>query len=109
MFDRRTITLMLAALPATGALAADDSLRDPTRPDTATVPAAVEHAPTVRYVVSAIFYSSDRRVAVVNGRAVSVGDRLGAARVVAIGPESLTLDVSGRHVTAKLAKTTVRR
>ena len=110
MFERSGIVLagLLLAVPGTGA--SDESLRDPTRPEHAGVPAApTERAPATRYVVSAIFYSADRRVAVVNGRAVSAGDRVGTARVRAIGRDSLTLDVGGRTITAQLARTTVRR
>lgn len=110
MSERSRFVLAGLLVAVTGTVVADDGLRDPTRPDDHVAPpAATERAPAARYVVSAIFYSADRRVAVVNGRAVSVGDRIGGARVRAIGRDSLTLAVGDRTVTARLAKTTVRR
>ncbi len=110
MSERIVPLLACLLLAAADAHATDDGLRDPTRPDAAGAPPAeARRAPATRYVVSAIFYSAERRVAVVNGQAVSAGDRVGAARVRAIGQDWLTLDVGGRTITARLAKTTVRR
>lgn len=85
---------------------ADESFRDPTRPYTAKI-AGVTTAP--RFVVNAIIISSDRRVAIVNGRRVGIGGSVGAATVVAIEKHQLILEVDGKRVTANLHDGAARR
>jgi hypothetical protein len=67
--------LPMLALVALAHAAAADPLRDPTRPPqaAATRAAAVEQAP----VLTAVFASGERRSAIVNGRLVRAGDRVG--------------------------------
>jgi hypothetical protein len=61
-------------------------------------PPAIEVAPAAEpetlpdVVVSAILYSSTRRVAMVGGRRVRIGDRLGNETVVDIAPNSIVLE-----------------
>lgn len=74
-------------------------LRDPTRPYTARQPSA---ATAPRFVVNAIIISPERRVAIVNGRRVNVGDSIGNATVVAIEKEEMILEVDGKRITAGL-------
>jgi hypothetical protein len=40
-------------------------------------------------VVGSILYSPQRRLAIVNGRIVGVGDRIGSVTVVGIGPREV--------------------
>ena len=72
---------------------------DPTRPDTYYAPVA-SAAPA--YILSAIFRSGDRQIAVVNGRSLAVGDRLGRAKLVRIDADRITLELDGRSIVRKL-------
>lgn len=76
-----------------------DLMRDPTRPYTARELTA---ATAPRFVVNAIIISSERRVAIVNGRRVGVGDRVGNATVIAIEKERMILELNGKRISAGL-------
>jgi len=91
--------LLLLAMTGPNVVLAGDSLRDPTRPYSRAVDTR-EFIPT--FELQAIFRSADRRLAVVNGQRVAVGDRVDGATVVAIGPDSLSLDFRGKHLTTEL-------
>lgn len=53
--------------------------------------AGVEAGPPAEPVVRSILYSIGRRLAIVDGRIVSVGDRVGEATVVEITPNTVVL------------------
>lgn len=74
-------------------------MRDPTRPYTAR---EIGAATTPRFVVNAIIISPDRRVAIVNGRRVGVGDSVGNATVIAIEKEKMVLELDGKRITTEL-------
>ena len=95
--------LALAALLMSVATAglADELFRDPTRPYTAQQTYA--SVPS-RFKVNAIIVSDDRRLAIVNGRRVGVGDSIGGATVTAIAKHELTLDVAGETRTLRLKR-----
>lgn len=100
MFEK---SMLIGLVIATSPCAAE-TLTDPMRPWTqprveSTTP---QHGP--RYDLSAILYSADRRVAVVNGRSVSEGDRIGPASVRRIHRDSLELEVGGKTVKLALAR-----
>ncbi len=98
-----TLTLILFAL-STVAWSAD-ALQDPTRPY------ASESRPALRtpaFTVSAILISDVRRVAILNGKAVSAGDRINGATVHAIRPDSVQLKFQGRTIEAALRKGKIR-
>lgn len=80
----------LAGTPASVA----EMASDPMRPDDLRVqsPAA---SPVFR--VNAIIVSAERRIAIVNGRRVRVGDSVGDATVVAISKTEVVLDIDGDH------------
>ena len=100
MADGRRTVLALAALLLAGPSAAVETLRDPTQPWVP--PQAVEYAaPAPRYAVSAIFVSSARSVAILNGRRVGVGDEIEGARVVAIRRDAVTLEVDGEQLSLR--------
>ena len=80
--------VLLAPLLVHGA----DILRDPTRPFSVPALAASSHA---TFVVSAIFISADRRVAIVNGLRVTEGDEVDGAIVVKIQADGLRLNLGG--------------
>ena len=87
--------VLLAPLLVHGA----DVLRDPTRPFSVPALAATNHS---TFVVSAIFVSEDRRVAIVNGRRVTEGDEVDGAVVVKIQADGLRLNLGGLAIDAHL-------
>lgn len=95
--------LLFASFPISSL--ADDAFRDPTRPYTA---AERRASAAPRFVVNAIIVSDDRRVAIVNGRRVSVGSSLGGATVIAIDKHQLILDIGGKRITAGLNEGAMR-
>ena len=87
----KTISL-LAVLLATSAPAAAQVLVDPMRPATAGHgDAEVAAARSVGPVLEQIVLGDGRKFAVISGRRVAVGDKLGDATVVSIGPDQVTL------------------
>lgn len=71
-----------------GAVAAD-APSDPMRPDVTHHAHATPNAP--HWYLSSTLISPQRRLAVVNGRSVSIGDRVDGARVLAILPYAVRL------------------
>ncbi|WP_414829385.1 hypothetical protein [Alteromonas sp. H39] len=68
--------------------------RDPTRPGKFAVTGNSEAiaAPVAsRFMLNAIFYSTDRSQAIVNKQVVTVGSRLSNAMVSEIGPDSVVM------------------
>jgi MSHA biogenesis protein MshK len=97
---KRLIALgLLFAASSAGA----QTLADPTRP-----PAAANESssdPSQQAGASrlqSILISSRRRVAVIDGRAVRIGERVGDALVVAIAPSEVTLQHGAVRETLKL-------
>lgn len=83
---------LLAALLSPPAAA--QSLVDPTRPPDAPLPgndAGVTAARAAPQLQSVLVASSGRRVAVIDGRTVRVGDKVGAASVDGIGETTVSL------------------
>ena len=73
-----------------------ERLQDPTRPLTFAPPtAAAKAAPVWR--LDSILYGPNRHVAVINGTTVMPGDRIDGARVLAISPTRVILNVSGQQ------------
>jgi MSHA biogenesis protein MshK len=63
---------------------AGDALPDPTRPELAPAAASQPAAAAERFELRAVLVGGARRVAVINGRAVEVGDSVDGAEVLAI-------------------------
>ena len=79
------------------------ALADPTRPpNTMETSAAESGAGTSGPVLKSILLSSNRRLAVIDGRTVNVGDRVGNARVIAIDTDSVKLRGSEGVTSLKL-------
>ncbi len=85
--------------------AAGESLRDPTRPYSAKVARPADPA---RFVVTAVFVSEDRRVAIVNGQRVVEGDLVGGATIVEILRNQVRLNLNGQEITTRLLPATSR-
>ena len=95
------LALALAAVLLAGHAGADDRLRDPTRPYTAGPGNTA--APAPRFRVNAIIVSDDRRIAIVNGRRVGVGDHVNGATVREITKTELQIEIDGQVRTLTLA------
>jgi MSHA biogenesis protein MshK len=83
--------VLLAALFATTAPAGAQALVDPMRPATAAPGGEVTVARPSGPVLEQVILGEGRRFAVISGRKVALGDRVGDARIVAIGPDQVTL------------------
>ena len=77
-----TILLLIVSSPTLA-----DPIRDPMRPPM--VSAAATASPTAAPAVSAVFISRARRVAVVYGRVVRAGDRVGDCIVDEVVPDGI--------------------
>ena len=102
----RKSCLLALALGVAAPSAHGQTLRDPTQPYGA---APVREARQAKVEVSAIFVSPTRRVAVVNGKSVTEGERVAGATVSRIAKDSVTLRFDDRTVTARLDKTRIRQ
>jgi len=102
--SRRWLLLPFLLLPLS--LHADE-LVDPMRPNGTGAAPVRARAPQWR--VESILVSASRRVAVVNGQAVAIGDRVGGARVVAIEPYEVELEFQGTRHRVQLAAIRVTR
>lgn len=101
------LACLLVSLGAVGAAAAE--LADPTRP-TRTLPAtpgSPQAAAALR--VSAIFISGERRIAVVNGRSVRVGETIGGATVQRIERDRVSFLRGGRTFSVTLLSASARQ
>lgn len=100
-----TISLIVFFDCATAGAIGVSELPDPTRPlggrapAPARAPAPVQAAPDV---LQSILVSPQRRLAVISGRMVGVGDRVGDSEVVEILPYEVVLQRSGREVRMRL-------
>lgn len=102
----RGILMLAACLSGSvlaGQVASQDGLRDPTRPPVSL--GAVNSnatAATAAPVLQSVLISPGRKVAVINGETVQVGDRLGDARVTKITEGEVVLVRDGQSQTLKL-------
>lgn len=109
-----SIPLNLAGTLALALLAAPlgaQTLSDPTQPPAALLsPARAGDAPApVAAGLQSVLISRNaggRKVAVINGQVVRVGERLGDAKVIGIGPDSVTLRRGKAVETMKLFPST---
>jgi MSHA biogenesis protein MshK len=95
------LTVLAACCFLAGAASAQPLL-DPTRPPAARPlePRASGPAPATR--LQSILVSSGRSIAVIDGRPVGVGERIGDATVVSIEPQEVTLQRGAARETLKL-------
>jgi MSHA biogenesis protein MshK len=81
-------------------------LRDPTRPE-----GFVDKSTEVRtdsLELNAIFISSQRKVAVINGQVVKVGDEVSGVKVISIDENSVELEGADNRMTLYLVSTPVK-
>ncbi len=99
---KSTLACIVAlCLTATTAVAADAGMRDPMKPFS-----RVAEAPRsgVTMIVNAIFVSDRRRLAIINGQRVRVGESVGGARVTDIQSDHVTFSRSGKNYTLHLGE-----
>ena len=99
---RRAVSLLVAALVSAAALAAP--FADPTRPPSVGADAAA--GPGGQAVsgprLESVLIAPNRRVAVISGRPVMVGGKVGEARVVRISETEVVLQNGEQRETLKL-------
>jgi hypothetical protein len=57
-----------------------------------------------RWRLSGIVYNSSKPLAIINGKSVSIGQQIGSATVIEIGPKTVILDNAGARVTLRVSK-----
>lgn len=87
----RTLAIALFTLLLTNNAAA---LHDPTRPTDPALYFAHGHAGG--WILQSILLSTERRIAIINGKRVREGDRIGSARVTRIQNTQVVLKTAGR-------------
>ncbi len=113
----RCSMLTVSAVLLAGPLLTDGAevLRDPTRPYAAAPVAeptgarAIAKAKATGFNVTTILVSEKRRVAIVNGKRVSEGDKVDGATVVKILADRLQLDLHGKEITTRLLPDALRK
>ena len=94
--SRVALAALVLLLPL-GSVRADEPLRDPTRPPPAVaVPEVADAKPESNDLdLRAIFFSGDRRSAVINGRRVREADRITGGEVLAIEADRVRVERGG--------------
>lgn len=86
-------------------------LKDPTRPPShrysAIGAAGTKAAP--RWVLSSTLIAPARRLATINGKTVGVGQKIGAARVIAIDPSRVALRDGDKEIILELLPMDIKR
>jgi len=87
------VAALVCVLAAGACPARAQPLGDPMKPPAilSAGPAGAETDVPDEPVLQSTILSKGRRIAMIDGKPLGVGDRIGAARVVAIGPASVTL------------------
>lgn len=87
------------------------ALTDPMRPSRLQQnPKVVRSKPlTPKFELSSTLVSPGRRVAVINDRSVTVGDRIGGAKVLGIDTDRARLSYQGRTIAVHLTTRSLRR
>ena len=102
---RVMIFMAVAALAFPGGAAWASELSDPTRPTPLHGERrAAPQQPT--WTLNSTLVSEDRRVAIINGRAVGVGDQINGARVVRVEQGAVWLEYQGNRFSRTLPSTT---
>jgi len=106
---KRTLMPLGVLVLACAARAQPAPLADPTRPPVIEPERAGAAAKPVGPQLQSILISPSRRVAVIDGSAVSVGEKLGDATVSAISEGAVVLRYAGRKETLHLLPGVERR
>jgi len=105
----RSLRLAAAlAVALLGAVPSRADLTDPTRPAVARARRAVAQ-PAGALTLQSVLLTEGHRVAVINGRRVEAGDRIGGATVVEVGLDGVRLRRRGNEVLLTLFGRAVKR
>lgn len=85
------------------------ALDDPTRPPGYALPSSKGGASGPFWHVSAIRIAAKNKSAIVNGRTVSVGNRVDGATVIDIEPTEVTLKKAGKQFSVRLFAHSVKK
>lgn len=100
----RTATLLwFTCAVAASAAAQAEGYRDPTRPPVASGRAVAARAPA-GLQFGGVVIGGDRRVALLNGRAVQAGDEVGGVKVIEVLPDGVRVSRAGRIEVLRLAR-----
>lgn len=106
MSNPMALVVFCAALGTAAAYADDRPLpRDPTQPYGRTTAAAPGVPSGPRFTLTAVLISSERRVAIVNGKPYLQGDRVGGAEIVRIDANAVHLRDGGGDIVVPLGRT----
>jgi hypothetical protein len=104
--------LLLTTLLCSGVALAEAPLSDPMQPPgeagIGRAAAGGKAAKKSSYHLSAIRIRKESRSATINGKTVTVGEHIGAARIVAISAANVTLKQNGRAVTIPLLPLSIK-
>lgn len=93
---------MLAIAPATLAWA-EPGLGDPTQPTALSEPGSEQRAAALpRWRLQSTLIADDRKVAVINGRALAQGERIEGATLLEIRSDGVTLQQDGQKLDLRL-------
>jgi MSHA biogenesis protein MshK len=86
-----------------------EALDDPMRPPVALSKGNNTQKMVTGYELSSIFISSNRRAAIINGRNVTIGDRVNRARVLEIGATEVVISVAGKRRILTLLPVSIKK
>jgi hypothetical protein len=116
VFNQKRLTpILLVAMLFGAAPLAAQLLDDPMRPPSAISSKAIGEGTTKAttdddgFQLSAIRITRDKRSATVNGKTVTVGDRIASARVLSIQASSVTLQQNGKNLTINLLPLSIKK
>ena len=101
------LSALLASLAAPMAVA--EVLPDPMRPPAVLKKSATSRKAVTGYELSSIFISPTRRAAIINGRNVTVGDRVNKARVMEIKATEVVISLAGKTRTLTLLPVSIKK
>lgn len=105
----RALACLSVGICAALSVRADAPLSDPTRPEVALPVADPEKPATHTLALHAILHGEGRRLAVVNGQRVDVGDVVDGARVLAIEADHVRLRRDGETLVIELVSPVFKR
>jgi MSHA biogenesis protein MshK len=96
------LALFLLASPVLAV--AQDGLGDPTQPTSLSEPgdAVARAAQRPRWRLQSTLVADDRKVAVINGRTVSLGERIEGATLLEVRSDGVTLQQDGQRLILRL-------
>lgn len=107
MFRSLSLLILLCGTPPL--VFAADVLKDPMRPPVVLSKGNKTQKGVTGYELSSIFISPTRRAAIINGRNVTVGDRVNRARVLEIQAAEVVISVAGKKRILTLLPVSIKK